>query len=232
MNANLQEHRVYLTGVLVMLLALVGITLPQAVMAQEEQADAAVIPPVGGPGTEFAFFATGFEDGEKVGFWLNAPDGTVVATDEEAFANDDGRADWAWDSPGDAQPGIWEMVAEGADSGTTWAIPFEIQAGLPESGPPAPSVPSGNYAVEPAIGAPGTTFDFFATGFDGNEDVGFWLNAPDGSIVDIEQKTGTNDDGRVDWSWESPDDAARGTWQMVARGVDSNLEQVIPFEIR
>jgi hypothetical protein len=137
-----------------------------------------------------------------------------------------------WDSPDNVMLGTWEMVAEGEDSGTTWVIPFEVESGLPESGAPAPRITDGDYAVEPPVGPPGTEFEFFATGFESNELVGFWLNAPDGSIVDIEGKADANDNGRVDWSWESPDDTMRGTWEMVVRGVDSNLEQVISFEVR
>lgn len=233
MRMNLSGHISRFTqvaGTVTALLVLITlIAVPRAVTAQ---ADAAVIPPVGGPGTEFAFFATDFEDGEKVGYWLNAPDGSIVATDEETFANDDGRADWTWDSPDNAMLGTWEIVAEGEESGTTWVIPFEIESGLPESGDPAPRITDGDYAVEPPVGPPGTEFEFFATGFESNELVGFWLNAPDGSVVDIEGKADTTEGGRVDWSWDSPDDAMRGTWEMVVRGVDSNLEQVIPFEIR
>ncbi len=233
MRVNLSGHISRFTqvaGIVTALVALIALTaVPRAVTAQ---ADAAVIPPVGGPGTEFAFFATDFEDGEKVGYWLNAPDGAIVATNEETFANDDGRADWMWDSPDNAMLGTWEMVAEGEDSGTIWVIPFEVESGLPESGAPAPRITNGDYAVEPLAGPPGTEFEFFANGFESNEDVGFWLNAPDGSIVDINQKDNTTEGGRVDWSWDSPSDAMRGNWEMVARGVDSNLEQVIPFEIR
>lgn len=220
-----------LFGMMALLLALVSVTVaPQRAAAQES--DAAVTPPVGGPGTEFAFFATGFDDDERVGLWLNDPNNSVVRIDQEVDANNDGRADWTWSSPANAQPGIWQMVAQGIDSDVMQVIPFEISASAPVSGTPGETITDAEFGVNPTVGAPDTTFDFFATGFDSEENVGYWLNAPDGSVVSTESEVGANDDGRADWSWTAPSDAQLGVWQMVARGIDSGREQVITFEIR
>jgi hypothetical protein len=86
--------------------------------------------------------------------------------------------------------------------------------------------------VAPAAGVPGTTFAFYATGFDGNEQVGYWFNAPDGSTYsdDSDYKVYAYQ-GRADWEWKAPEDAMPGFWTAVARGVDSDVEQVIHFEV-
>jgi hypothetical protein len=94
---------------------------PQPGMAGpvDTSVEASMTPAEGGVGgTTFEFFSAGFEGGERVGYWANVPDGTVVAgSDYVTFANDEGRADWSWTAPEDAMPGLWTVVARGEASG-------------------------------------------------------------------------------------------------------------------
>jgi hypothetical protein len=86
-----------------------------------------VSPHGGSPGTRFAFYATGFRSGERVGFWATAPDGTVInQPDRQVIANKKGRADWAWRAPADAQAGVWLIAAQGTSSGTLRTLRVEI----------------------------------------------------------------------------------------------------------
>ena len=88
--------------------------------------------------------------------------------------------------------------------------------------------------VNPGMGAPGTRFAFMATGFASGEKIAVWVNTPTGAPMAItaEELNGANSDGRGDWFWTTPDNAAAGTWQMVARGATSGTQRVISFVVR
>lgn len=87
-----------------------------------------VEPALGTIGTEFAFFATGYTAAEKVGFWVNTPDGKVLSDESNnVLATSDGRADWRWTAPQNALAGAYTMVARGSKSGVERVITFEIR---------------------------------------------------------------------------------------------------------
>jgi hypothetical protein len=204
-------------------LLLLGGLLPASASAQES----GVAPLSGKPGDTFQFFASGFWPNEPVNYWASAPGGVVLGNVEyQVRANDAGRADWEWRVPRSAQPGYWLMVGRGRSSGIERPIPFEVLPG----GEPANE--SKVIDVVPQVGGPGTTFQFVGRDFDGDEGVAYWLNAPDGRLVGSRDFRTGADDGDATWSWQAPADAMRGRWQMVARGLDSNIELVIFFDIR
>ncbi len=209
---------------LVLALLLLALSVvPASVSAQES----GVVPASGPPGDTFRFFASGFWPGEPVNYWISAPDDIVLGNVEyQVRASDAGRAAWEWRVPRSGQAGYWLMVGRGRNSGIERPIPFEVLPG----GEPASE--SKVIDVIPKVGEPGTRFEFVGRDFDGDEDVGFWLNAPDGRIVSSRAYRVDADDGTAVWSWRAPDDALRGRWQMVARGKGSNIERVITFEIR
>ncbi len=225
-------------GLVAVLLLLVGlVAVPPAAYAQ----DANVEPNVGPSGTEFAFFATGFDDNEQVGVWINNPDGSISEIIDEdgdefvVFANNEGRADWFTTVTG--PDGFYGMVARGVDSGYEVVIPFQLSSGADAPVPPPPSPDVLDANVEPNAGPAGTEFAFFAEGFESGEQVGVWINAPDGSVFSVLDGDGdvlalfANDEGRADWTVTSPSDAPPGFYSMVANGLDSGYEVVIPFEI-
>ncbi len=212
---------------------IVSVQAPAPVTPVEGGA-ANVEPDVGAPGTEFAFFAEGFESNRRVAYWVNTPTGEIINNDAlyATSANDEGRADWSWESPADAAPGMYQMVAQG-QAGNQVVIPFEIVAAGAPGGAVTPPTGDADQGVNPSVGAPGTEFTFFAEGFEPNRRVAYWVNTPSGEIISDEDlyATSANDEGRADWSWESPTDAAPGVYQMVAQGQDG-VQQVISFEIR
>lgn len=223
-------------------------TLPPVVPVEEEIPTSItknVLPPAGRPSTTFSFFATGFDGGERVAYWFNAPDGTVYSNEylyrTYCFQ---GRADWSWRSPEDAMPGTWTAVVESMrdddEDDLTVVIPFEIlpsEIAAPDNAAPVPHInfPTGQpvVAVDPPAGLSSTRFAFYATGFNHSEKVSYWFNAPNGFVYADEYTYITRSfDGRADWTWLPPDGAEPGVWTAVARGKSSHTERVIQFEIR
>ncbi len=222
----MQSTRRWLLFALMLIGALVSLFVLVAPQTRAQQT--AAVPPVGLPGTEFRFSGDGFLPHERVTYWIDRPDGTVKGNSQDYVTHADqyGRAEWTWRAPAGAISGTWFMVARGADSGFAQRIPFEISTN------PRQGDPTGQQAAAvPPIGSAGTRFLFVARGFAGDERVSYWLNVPDGSIVGGANFVTTADDGRAEWSWQSPASAPRGTWQMVARG-SSGVERIINFEVR
>jgi hypothetical protein len=206
------------------ILALAGV--PSA-RAQTAPAPASVFPAAGPPGTRFGFVAAGFRSGERVGVWLNAPDGRVLSVDTENLrrATRDGRTNWFWTAPENVRPGAYQMVARGLTTGVQHVIPFEVAAVV---------TPPPDENVVPAVGVPGGLFTFYAAGFRQGEVLRFWLNTPASRAVavppsDIQRPRFSG--GRLDFGWVAPNDAALGAYSMVVRGLESGAEQAIRFEI-
>ncbi len=216
-------------------LALVGMLLMVSAVPQAAAQEQSVQPSQGVPGMTFRFFATGFGRNAEVVFWLNTPAGDVVGDNGYVTTtNRDGRADWQWISPGNAQPGIWQMVAQQRNEPQRiHTIPFEILPVENGSTPPEQPETSVEQNVEPRVSTAGAEFEFFATGFKRKEVVGYWFNAPDGQVYSdaVDYRVRVSDDGRADWAWTAPLDVPTGIWQAVARGEESGIQRTIFFEI-
>jgi hypothetical protein len=77
---------------------------------------ASVSPETGGPGTTFTFTASGYKKNERVGYWLNLPDGSVIRFDHELWGDANGDVTWTWTAPADAQRGLYVMAARSSQS--------------------------------------------------------------------------------------------------------------------
>lgn len=77
---------------------------------------ASVTPERGRAGTTFTFSATGYEQGERVGYWLSRPDGSIERFDRELRADKDGRVTWSYTVPQGAPTGIYVMAARSSQS--------------------------------------------------------------------------------------------------------------------
>jgi len=205
---------------------LAAFALPQAGLAA---AVTNVQPPAGPPGTSFLFFASGFAANERVGIWLNAPNGQIVAASapELRHTNAYGDAAWAWTAPDDAVDGAWQMVIYGIQSTLTQVIPFTIGQVAPPAGTDQPS------GVAPAHGRPGTLFRFYATGFTFREPIGVAVHGPAGRLKKavVSTPSAAGPEGRIDGSWASPSDATPGAWQIVVQGLNSHVERTIAVTI-
>lgn len=217
------------------------------------------------------------EHGEVVTYWVNLPDGSVISsapTDgaaqgksgdknkTSAFtarADRTGQVELAWMAPASAMPGSYSLVIYGLDSQYQVVIPFSVAPGSALALVPG--------SVAPATGIGGTTFTFVATGFNGSshsvkhpterqkdaergEDVTYWINMPDGTVLNstptdgaAQGKAGDKDKtsaftaradrtGRVQLSWVAPAGAQPGSYSLVIHGLDSQYEAVIPFTIQ
>ncbi len=215
-------------GLIVLLLLGVLSLLPASTQAQGD-ATIAVSPQVAPPGSRFAFYATGLRRGERVGYWFNRPDGSILSNERDyrARAAASGRVDFNWVAPLDAAPGAWEIVVQGMESGQMRTLRFEIS--LPAV--PDASSGEGTVGVEPAVVAPREQVRFFATGFKQRERVAFWAVRPGGSTIRRNRSVRANEAGRADWLWNVPRDAPEGRWQMVAQGTDSGVTRVIEFQV-
>ncbi len=211
----------------------VGEPVPDTVIVppDEHPAGAAVTPAEGPPGTRFSFFATDFAPHEQVSYWFNAPNGVIYGDPYSYVTHSfDGRADWRWTSPGDAQLGVWTAVALGKKTGISRVIEFRIIS--PSTMPQLTDNPP-DVAVEPLIGAPGDRFAFSAAGFLPREIVYFWATSPDGTqYKKSKYKLRPNAEGVVYWNWRTPDLAARGIWSMYVMGEESQIQKRIIFEVR
>ncbi|HMO56264.1 MAG TPA: hypothetical protein PKA05_11220 [Roseiflexaceae bacterium] len=185
-----------------------------------------VIPEAGLPGTRFNFFADGFSPNERLGFWLNDPQGRVIGIVPELAgqrrAAATGLANWTWTSPPSYAVGRWTMVVQGARSGTTRVIAFDLVERI---------APTSGVQVQPAAGVAGTLFTFFAVGFAPFETVSFSTIDPAGRRERIDVRYRRSDDARIDWSWLAPGDAQPGDWTMVARGDRSGFERAVVVQI-
>lgn len=228
--------------------------------APPNSGDVAVQPVVGYPGTEFSFYALGFDGSTPVGYWFNAPDGRIYGdTDNYKTHTYQGRADWSWKTGNTVPIGVWSTVVHDPETETQRIIYFEVRdpsVPLPDpsspypagAAPPQPPVapadeqpttpdtsgivnPPG-VGVEPVESQPESDIAFFATGFNPRDTVHYWTIDPTGASTDYDpRKTGTNDEGRADWTWRAPGNARSGTWTMVAVGKHSQVRREITFKV-
>jgi hypothetical protein len=206
---------------LLMLLTVVTVSTP-IVAAQEQRVD----PPTGPAGTIFTFHISGFDHDERVAYWMNTPNSTILAIGDYGTTASGGRIAYSWTSRAGIPVGFWQFVAHGVNSGVEKVVTFEVTGG---GSTPAPGLTN----VVPPVGGAGSTFTFYANGFASGERVGYWLNPPVGAVVTIDdQQHYANSDGQFSATWMAPSDVTPGTWQLVAQGTQSGVLQVISFQIQ
>lgn len=205
---------------------LISITLISVGTPSVAAQDQPVEPSVGPAGTTFTFHIGGFDRGERVAYWLNTPNRTILAIGDRGTTASGGKITVNWTSRAGIPSGFWQFVAHGADSGVQKVVTFEITT---SASTPAP----GQTNVIPSVGPAGSTFTFYASGFTADERVGYWLNSPAGAVVTIDdQQHYANSDGQFSTTWAAPSAVTPGIWQLVAQGTQSGVLVVIPFEVR
>lgn len=220
MQTDFRSWRVW--AAVLLLAAMMAIRAPGVAVAQEQS----VTPTSGPAGTTFTFRLSGFDNGERVGYWLNVPNGTVLAIGNNSTYAPSGQLTVVWTSQVGVPLGFWQLVAVGVSSDRQRVVPFEVTA--------APGNPvAGTTSVTPSVGTLGTTFVFAAAGFHDGERIGYWLNAPTGGILPLDDlRHYADQNGRFELQWTAPPFAATGKWQLVVQGTSSGIGYVIPFEVR
>lgn len=185
-----------------------------------------VAPPSGAPGTSFSFNAGGFAAEEKISAYLVEPNGRgrdlVPGQDPGLVADKTGNLAWSWTAPADVASGQWKIVVEGRSSKRKVEGTFSITA---------TTAAAPVRSVAPSAGPPGTTFAVVVGGLRPNEQVGSWLNAPNGQRYDAVPYLVADPNGLVSWNWPSPANAQAGTWQAVTYGRDSKTEVVLSLTV-
>jgi hypothetical protein len=77
-------------------------------------------------GTVVEFDIYGFQPNEEVGFWLTAPDGSVIGTVRTVNIGPSGEATSFEFDTGDFPPGIWYLVFQGVSSKHTAIVYIKI----------------------------------------------------------------------------------------------------------
>jgi hypothetical protein len=229
-----QTHRWFFVIALFMGICLLAAHPVQATMPQTPSPH--VVPIVGAPGTVFSFTAAPFHS-ERVGYWFNAPDGTIFANKYRyAVYTYDSQAMWQWQAPADAQLGYWSVVAQGEESGLVYVIPFEIRASA-ESSASAETASvvlpnTANVSVQPAVAYVGTNITFSVPRLS-DERVGYWFDTPNGQVLGDDERYWfeTNLNPAV-WTWKVPSQSMPGIWKVTARGMKSGTQYSIFFEVR
>jgi hypothetical protein len=176
-------------------------------------------------GRVIEFSGSGFMAGERVSMWFTTPHQSVLGGGF-ASATRDGLISRGFRVPSEAIGGTWFATAYGDVSRIPVIASFEVVGQAPE----AAGLVAG---VQPEQAPAGTIFAFAATGFDSKEKVSYWITGPDGLVKDAyEHAIRPNADGRVDFTWKSPEDAMPGTWVLTAQGVRSGTARAMPFTIQ
>lgn len=191
--------------------------------------NAAVSPQAGLPGTSFAFAAHGFKAGEKVGVWLNSPDGSVYGARFQATADSSGSIDGAgigFSSDASTPLGVWSFVGQGVESGNA-AVGYFLIIGdaIGRLPPPQPGVPANVDArVEPPAGRAGTVFFFDAYGFKPGEEVTPSVVASDGTRVTVAYTVKADSKGSIGYAglyYVTEPSHPLGLWRFEAKGKES-----------
>ncbi len=125
--------------------------------------------------------------------------------------------------------------ALGAAQPTPVATPPPVATRPPATPITSPSLvrpvlpPSKNARVLPQAGQPGEDFFLEASGFKAGEQVGIWLNSPDGTIIGARFRAAADARGTINdagISFGTRADSPLGIWSFVAQGVDSGKQAV------
>lgn len=186
-----------------------------------------ITPTSGAPGTTFTVVVGGFKPSERVGSWLNQPDGARREATPYIVADGSGVATWSWRSPTDAPSGEWQAVTHGRDAGLEVVLAFTVTGANPA--PAAMDAPT--ITVNPVSAHPGDTLTISVGGFQAREDLNYWPTRPDRLTVDNRTVITADREGGATFTYQIPNNAISGTWDMNVVGDSSNRSAQAPFTV-
>jgi len=210
------------------LMLLLAITLLPGTVVQAQTITLEPERPSVEAGSTLRLFGRNFERGERVSWWTTNPHGAVLGGERVEASRDSGYVEIFFEVPEDADSGRWFLTAYGEESQEPVIASFGVIGHDPDPNNPDDF----QIKVAPPSGPAGTEFAFAAKGYDDNEEISYWITAPDGSIYAAFPKGADADEtGRVDLTWQVPYDAPRGMWVMTIQGYDSTVARGIRFEV-
>src|SRR5258706_2708219 len=103
---TVMKHIFSLSMALLILLTVVTVGTP-TVAAQDQSVE----PSAGPAGTTFTFHIGGFDHGERVAYWLNTPNRTILAIGDRGTNASGGKITVSWPSRAGIPLGFWQLVA-------------------------------------------------------------------------------------------------------------------------
>jgi hypothetical protein len=186
-----------------------------------------ITPTSGAPGTTFTVVVGGFKPSERVGSWLNQPDGSRLEATPYIVADDKGVATWSWKAPVNAASGTWQAVTHGRDGGLEVVLPFTVSGTNPApAGPDAPTI-----TLSPTTVHPGDNLTISVTGFGHNENIFYWATRPDGLPLENRPSAESDGNGNGSWVYKVPNNAVAGTWLMNVLGDSSGRSAQAAFTV-
>jgi hypothetical protein len=204
--------------------------------------NAVVYPHAGKAGDMFLFTANGFNAGERVAVWANAPDGSVLGIDEQFTADAQGTIDDSrlfLRTNASFPTGTWSMVAQGVKSGKT-AVAYFLLVSSPLANAdvsrrvvvePPPDV---DARADPKTGPVGTVYFFDARGFRTGEEVTVVVTAADGSTTNSVVGVKADSNGAIGYAglyYASAITSPIGVYSMTATGKDSGKRSIAYFVV-
>jgi hypothetical protein len=208
------------------------------------------------PGLDF-FIATGigFTPGETVNIVTTGPDGQQYPATgpEQVAASDTGLVKRGFNVLAYRNtPGLYTIFMQGTTPQGSSNVPHiaaipimvtnsdapipsdETETNTQSEGPnPCATVPDSiNAAVRPSNCVPaGTQLEIDVFGFQPNEQVGFWITAPDQSVNGTVETVNIGSEGAVYGIPIDTTGVAQGIWAMTFRGVESGHQSVVYFRV-
>ncbi|HMA33630.1 MAG TPA: hypothetical protein VKY74_04040 [Chloroflexia bacterium] len=206
--------------------------------------DATVTPVCGPVGTVFSIHITGFTPGERLSFWLTAPNGQVAGTPRPLDAgHHPGQLDDRFDSSilplfTPNPEGIWAITYQGEQSSHQSVVLFKITPAVaptpttvgatPAPAPACDTSADRDASVVPSSGPKGTRFAVTITGFRAGEQASYWLTDPDGAVFGSPQVL-TIPAGGTGTLYLNTGSLYPGPWALTIHGLRSNHESIAVF---
>lgn len=185
-------------------------------------------------GTRVEIDVFGFTANEQIGFWITAPDGSVIGTRQTLNIGPNGGINGIPLSTNSLPVGVYSVVFQGVSSGHQSIAYFKVlpadNAGAPQQPGAVPA--SQNASATPSTGARGTTFRFAGTGFKPGEKVGVYVTAPDQSVFGAPFQDEADAQGTVSGiSLRTDSSFPTGVYAMTFEGVESHNKAIAYFQV-
>jgi hypothetical protein len=167
---------------------------------------------------EYDIRARGFDDDEHVSLRLIGPSGQEIKMGRKR-ASDRGRVHFTILIPRHVEPGRWTVVLRGAESDEDAEAVLQVP----------PRLPDALLSVGPVGGPTNASFTFLAARFRGGEVLTYWLDAPNGAVLEGGQVL-VGAGGEASFAYTMTPAMPTGRWQVTAYGQSSDSMAVATFQ--